>query len=63
MAFQSLVEEAQSAVEKKRQRKGPSKLSSKNSIIKIVGTVDSTKACVMLMERATQLQQGGMSSF
>ena len=60
MAFQSLVEEAQSVVEKKRKSK---KVSSKNSLIKSDGTVDSTKARVMLMERATQLQQGGMSSF
>ena len=61
MAFTSLVEEAQSVVEKKRQKKG--KVSTKNSLIKSDGTVDSTKARVMLMERATQLQQGGMSSF
>jgi hypothetical protein len=61
MAFHNLLDEAQDIVEKKRQRK--SAPPNKSSLIKSDGTLDSAKARMMLMERATKLQQGGMSSF
>ena len=61
MAFQTLLDEAQAVVQSKRQRK--SAPTSKSALIKSDGTVDTSKARMMLMERAAKLQQGGMSSF
>ena len=61
MAFQDLMDEAQTAVLKKRQRK--SAPMAKSTLVKSDGTVDTSKARMMLMERAAKLQQGGMSSF
>jgi ATP-dependent RNA helicase DDX31/DBP7 len=65
LTFSSLVEEAQDVVEKaKRQKQQHNKKPNKKiNLIKSDGTVDSTKARMMLMERAAKMQQGNMDSF